>query len=70
MLPVPVGIDGDNRFINSLGYESFLSFKEAFKHRFIDALQNFNPDLYAELEKMNYDNSTILTFYRLKTNKQ
>lgn len=66
LLPVPVGVDSNNRFINSIEFETFLSFKRTDSSEFMKGLKKFNLDLYSALEKMNYDNSIILTFYQLK----
>ncbi|AEL25757.1 hypothetical protein Cycma_2010 [Cyclobacterium marinum DSM 745] len=66
LLPVPIGLDSKNRFINSIEFETFLSFKRNGNGEFMKDLKNFNLDLFHELDKMNYDNSIILTFYQLK----
>jgi hypothetical protein len=66
LLPVPIGVNSNNRFINSIEYETFLSFKRNDSSEFMKGLKKFNVDLYSALEKMNYDNSIILTFYQLK----
>lgn len=66
LLHVPKGIDSDGKFIAAIDYESYQSFKNSFKTNFTDKLQEFNTTIHSELEKLDYNNSSLLILYNLK----